>query len=139
MNGAIPGGKTEMFGQTMTPQQEKEWFAAELSAFGDRTLCVIDGNHEYNRLTRAAGIYPLYDACAIAGVEDRYRSNYAIVDIGVGTRDKDSKQQVHYAGFCIHRSRELKMFGMADWIEGIDFMACGHDHCPKSRPAAKLV
>lgn len=72
-------------------------------------------------------------------MEDRYRSVYAIVDIGVGERDKDRRQQVRYAGFCIHKSRELKSFGMVDWIDGIDWMAYGHDHNPKSRPVAKLA
>jgi predicted phosphodiesterase len=139
LNNAIPGSKTEMFDQTMPPHEQKEWFCDQLRDFDGRNVLVVPGNHEYNRSTKAAGLYPLYDCCARVQQETIYRKEFAFLDIGVGERQKDKNQQNHYVGFCVHQAKDLKSYSSADWIDGIDWMAFGHDHEPKSRPRAKLV
>ena len=139
MNNAIPGSKSDMFDKTMNPHEQKEWFCQELTDYGNRSLAVVPGNHEYNRSTKAAGLYPLYDCCARVQREQIYRSEFVFLDIGVGERKRDKNQQNRYVGFCIHQAKDLKGYGTADWIDGIDFLAFGHDHDPKSHPRAKLV
>ena len=139
LNNAIPGSKTEMFDQTMNPHEQKEWFCDQLRDFEGRSILVVPGNHEYNRTTRAAGLYPLYDCCARMQQSEIYRSEFAFVDIGVGVRKRDPGAQNHYVGFCVHQAKDLRNYGAADWIDGIDWLAFGHDHEPKSRPRAKLV
>lgn len=139
MNNAIPNSKTEMFDQVLTPHQQKEWFCDQLSALDGRNIAVVPGNHEYNRSTKAAGLFPLYDCCARVQQEDIYRTEFAFVDIGVGTRKRDATQQNHYVGFCIHQAKDLRAHSSSDWIDGIDWFAFGHDHDPKSHPRAKLV
>ena len=49
----------------------------------DRIIAVVSGNHEQNRATKICGLFPLYDACCWARIQDRYRENFAVVDIGV--------------------------------------------------------
>lgn len=139
MENAVPGSKSDVFEQTMSPQDQKEWFASELCDLADRTVAVVDGNHERNRSTKNCGLYPLYDCCLIAGIGDRYRPHFAFVDIGVGTRAKDPNQQTHYVGYLIHKARDTKMYSSADFVEGIDFMAYGHDHDPREHPRGKLI
>lgn len=139
MENAVPGSKSDVFEQTLSPQEQKEWFAEQLTELKDRVICVVDGNHERNRSTVNCGLYPLYDCCIMAGIKELYRPHFAFVDIGVGTRDKDPNQQVHYVGYCVHKAKDMKNFSSADFVDGIDFCVFGHDHDPREHPRAKLV
>ena len=139
MENAVPGSKSDVFTQTIPPQEQKEWFAEQLTELADRTVGVVDGNHERNRSTKNCGLFPLYDCCIMAGIKDRYRPHFAFVDIGVGTRAKDPTAQTRYVGYLIHKARDTKTYSSADFVDGIDFMCYGHDHDPKDHPRAKLV
>ena len=86
MENAVPGSKSDVFTQTMSPQDQKEFIAKELTDLAERTIAIVDGNHERNRVTRATGLYPLYDCALLAGIGDRYRPHFVIADIGVGAR-----------------------------------------------------
>lgn len=142
MENATPSSKSDMFYQTMPPHEQKEWVSEQFRELKDRIVGVTPGNHERNRSTRTCGLFPLYDACAIAGIEERYRPHFLMLDLAVGTRLKSGKkypQQIHYPGFCVHRAKDMRSFSSSDAIDGIDFFACGHDHDPKDRPRGKLV
>lgn len=139
MENATPGSKSDVFTQTSTPQEQREWFAEQLCDLSDRTIAVVDGNHERNRSYKLAGLYPLYDACIIAGIKDRYRPHFAFIDIGVGTRAKDPNAQTHYVGYLVHKAKDTKAYSTADFVDGVDFTVWGHDHSPKDQPRAKLV
>lgn len=137
MEMAIPGSKSDTFHQTVPPEMQKEWIAYEMGELADRIIAVTSGNHEHNRATKICGLYPLYDACCWARIQDRYRENFAVVDISVGKRDKN--RQYHYAGFLTHKARDLKGWSTVDTLEGFDFMIYGHDHDPKEHARAHLV
>lgn len=137
MEMAIPGSKSDTFYQTVPPEMQKEWIAYEMGELADRIIAVTSGNHEHNRATKICGLYPLYDACCWARIQDRYRENFAVVDLGVGRRDKG--RQYHYAGFLTHKARDLKGWSTVDTLEGFDFMIYGHDHDPKEHARAHLV
>jgi hypothetical protein len=139
MENAIPNSKSDMFTQRYSPAEQKEWATEELFDLKDKTIAVVAGNHEYNRTTKASGLYPLYDCCLIAGISERYRNNFAFVDVGVGTRERDTKQQVRYFGQIQHKAKDIKAVCSADYTDGIDFFASGHDHTPEDKPRAKLV
>lgn len=139
MENAIPNSKSDMFTQKYSPAQQKEWAAQELFDLRDKTLAVVAGNHCYNRTTKVSGLYPLYDACMIAGVDNRYRNTIAFIDIGVGTSAKNAKKQIHYFGQIQHSAKDLKNYHSSDYTDGIDFFASGHDHEPKDKPRAKMV
>ena len=139
LENAIPGSKSDIMTQTASPQEQKEWVLEQFLELKDRIVAVTDGNHEHNRSAKAAGLYPVYDCCVMAGIQDRYRPNFAFVDIGVGETTKNRCGQVRYMGYCTHKAADLKKYCSADFVEGVDFMAYGHDHDPKSHPRAKLV
>lgn len=139
MENAVPGSKSDVFTQTMPPQDQKEFIAKELTDLAERTIAIVDGNHERNRVTRATGLYPLYDCALLAGIGDRYRPHFVIADIGVGARKKDASQQTHYVIYAVHKAKDTKAYSSADFVDGIDAMVFGHTHSPQDIPRGKLV
>lgn len=138
MEMAVPGSKSDVFSQTVPPEAQKEWVAYEMGELRDRILAVVAGNHEQNRATKLCGLHPLYDACCWAKIQDRYRENFAVLDISVGNT-KSNDKQYHYAGFLTHRAKELKNWSTADTLEGFDFVLYGHDHDPKEHSRSHLL
>lgn len=139
MEMAVPGSKSDVFSQTVPPEAQKEWISYEIGELKDRTIAVVPGNHEHNRATKLCGLYPLYDACCWARIQDKYRENFAVVDIGVSARHEKEQRQYHYVGFITHKAKELKNWSTADTLEGFDFVLYGHDHDPKEHARAHLV
>lgn len=139
MENAIPNSKSDVFTQRCSPAEQKEWVTQQLSDLKDKTLAVVPGNHEYNRTTKMSGLYPLYDCCVMAGIDDKYRNNIGFIDIGIGTRDTDKRKQIHYFGQIQHKAKDIKAVCSADYTDGIDFFAYGHTHEAHSHPRAKLV
>ena len=126
--------------QMYSPQEQKEYITALFKEFKRRTIAILDGNHELNRSTKMAGLYPLYDCACIAGIPEQYRSAYAVMDIGVGNQaHHDKGKQMRYVGFAAHRSKSLKSFASVDALEGFDFFLTGHDHEADDHPRGKLV
>lgn len=138
MEMAVPGSKSDVFSQTAPPEAQKEWISYEMGELKDRIMAVVSGNHEHNRATKLCGLYPLYDACCWARIQDKYRENFAVVDIAVGDK-KSIGRQFHYIGFVTHKARDMKNWSTADTLEGFDFMFYGHDHDPKEHARAHLV
>ena len=139
MEMAIPGSKSDMFTQTVPPDAQKEWVSYEFGELADRIIAVVSGNHEHNRATKLCGLYPLYDACCWARIQDRYRENFAVVDIGVGKYHNKETRQHRYVGFLTHKAKDLKNWSTADTLEGFDFMVYGHDHDPKEHSRSHLI
>ena len=110
MENAVPfSNHSDCLTQMYSPQEQKEYITALFKEFKRRTIAILDGNHELNRSTRMAGLYPLYDCACIAGIPEQYRSAYAVMDIGVGTDSHYMKgRQTHYVGFAAHRAKSLK-------------------------------
>lgn len=139
MENAIPNSKSDTFTQKYSPAQQKEWATQELFELRKKTLSVVPGNHEHNRTTKMCGLYPIYDICMLAGVDEKYRDIVAYLDIGIGIRKDAKNKQVHYFGQTQHAAKDLQNYGTSDYTDGIDFFAFGHDHSPKDRPRAKMV
>lgn len=139
MENAVPNSKSDMFTQRYSPAEQKEWATEQLFDLRHKTIAVVPGNHEYNRTTKLSGLYPLYDCCLIAGIDDKYRNNIAFIDIGIGASQKNKDKQVHYFGQIQHKAKDTKAVSAADYTDGIDFFAYGHDHEAKDKPRAKLV
>ena len=141
---ALITSKGDIYESTMSPASQKEWLTDEIYSLRDKIICLVPGNHESNRITKTCGLYPVYDCALYAGIGDRYRHHFAFVDIGVGNKQgsksaKGSSRQTSYVGFVSHRLKDIKACNGADFIDGIDFAAFGHDHEPKDHPRAKLV
>ena len=139
MENALPGSKSNPLTQLHSPLEQREFVTEQFKLFKDRTLGIVDGNHEYNRSTRFAGMYPLYDAACIAGIEDKYRATYAVIDIMFGSgRGGHREDAYQYVGFAIHKAKDLKSFHSADVLEGFDFFLFGHDHDPREHARGKI-
>lgn len=136
---AVIGSKSDIYTQTVPPHMQKEWFTEQLLELKDKTIAVVPGNHENNRITRACGLFPIYDCAKDAGIQDRYRQHFAMVDIGVGSGGHGAGKQIHYVGYITHRLRDNKQYNGSDFVDGIDFAAYGHDHSPKDQARSKLV
>lgn len=140
MENAVPGSKSDPLTQVHTPLEQREWVAELFLELKDHVICVTDGNHEWNRSTKMAGLYPLYDACCIAGIPERYRNAYAAVNVHVGHNANSEKGRSHkYVGFVTHKAKVLKNFASCDELDGFDFMLYGHDHEALDHPRAKLA
>ena len=140
MEMAVPGSKSDVFSQTVPPEAQKEWVSYELGELAKegRVIAVVPGNHEHNRATKLCGLYPLYDACCWARIQDCYRENFAVVDIAMGDK-KSCGKQFHYVGFVTHKAKDLRNWSTADTLEGFDFLLYGHDHDPKEHARSHLV
>ena len=136
---AIPNSKSDMFTQTHSPAEQKEWVTQQLKDLSEKVLVVVPGNHESNRTTKVSGLYPLYDCCLLAGMGEKYRDTIGFVDIAVGKYRGRTTRQTHYFGQVQHKAKDLKNYHSSDYTDGIDFFASGHDHETKDKPRAKLI
>ena len=135
MENAVPNSKSDMFSQTATPHEQQAFVESVFKQFADRTLAIVDGNHEFNRSTRNCGLYPLYSAACVARIDEKYRSAYAVLDVGFGDVGNVESRAV---GLITHRAKNLKNFGAVDATEGFDFLFCGHDHEPEDHSRGHL-
>lgn len=140
MEYATRSSKSDVYTQTLSPSAQKRWWIEHLRPFAKegKILCIIDGNHEYNRASKDADDFPLYDIAIALGIEDRYRSEAAFVDIGVGSI-KSGTRQVHYVVRVNHKAQNNVNYGTADGFDGIDIFVSGHTHKPMDKPLGKLV
>lgn len=137
MENATPNSKSDMFYQVEAPHEQKMWVRDQLLEMRGKVLSITDGNHERNRSTKTCGMFPLYDAAVMAGLEDAYRPHLSIVDIGIGRGNRG--KPLRYVGVCVHAATSQVKFCSADAWEGIDFFAYGHDHSPKDIPRGKMI
>ena len=133
--------KSDVYTQKLSPRQQKEWWIDHLNPFAKagKVLCMVDGNHEYNRASKDADDFPIYDIALALGIQDRYRSEGAFVDIGVGDGGHGREKQVHYVGRVQHKAKNTGKYGTVDAFDGIDFFVSGHTHTPMDLPRAKMV
>lgn len=136
---ATRSSKSDVYTQVITPSQQKRWWIHHLKPYVDKVLCIVDGNHEYNRASKDADSYPLYDIALALGIEDRYRSEAAFVDIGVGSTKHGDGKQARYVFRVQHQARNNVNYGTVDGFEGIDVFVSGHTHKPMDKPLGKLV
>lgn len=135
---ATRSSKSDVYTQSLSPSQQKRWWIEHLKRYKDKILCIVDGNHEFNRASKDADDFPLYDIALALGIEDRYRSEAAFVDIGVGHIGTSGKQ-VRYVFRVQHQAKNNANHGTADGIEGIDVFVSGHTHKPMDKPLSKLI
>lgn len=138
LDNATRHSKSDVFGG-MRPYEEKQWWVNRLRPLAPKTILILDGNHEFNRSSRDTDCYPLYDIALAIGIEDRYRSEAAFVDIGVGRYRPSQDKQFRYVGYAVHKAQNNMNYGTADGIDGIDFFVSGHTHKPMDKPLGKLV
>jgi predicted phosphodiesterase len=135
---ATRSSKSDVYTQALSPSQQKRWWIEHLKAYKEKVLCIVDGNHEFNRASKDADDFPLYDIALALGIEDRYRSEGAFVDIGLG-HIGTSGRQVRYVFRVQHQARNAVNYGTVDGFDGIDVFVSGHTHRPMDKPSSRLV
>lgn len=142
MEYATRTSKSDVYEQALRPSEQKRWWIDHMKKYPDKIAAIIDGNHEFNRASKESDCFPLYDIALLLGIEDRYRSEAAFLDLGVGRRNNDAygkERQNRYVGRLCHKAQNQVNYGTADSIEGIDFFVSGHTHKPMDKPLGKLV
>jgi predicted phosphodiesterase len=129
---------SDVYTQRLSPSLQKRWWVEHLEPFTDKIICIVDGNHEYNRASKDADDFPLYDIALALGIKDKYRSEGCFVDIGVGEKCGGVKQY-RYVGRVQHKAYNSGSYGTADGFEGIDFFVSGHTHKPMDKPLGKMI
>ena len=133
--------KSDVYTQRLSPRQQKDWWIEHLEPFAKagKILCMVDGNHEFNRASKDADDFPIYDIALALGIPDRYRSEGAFVDISVGDGGHGKGKQVNYVFRVQHKAKNTGKYGTVDGFDGIDLFVSGHTHTPMDLPRAKLV
>lgn len=135
---ATRSSKSDVYTQALSPSQQKRWWIEHLKKYKDKVLCIVDGNHEFNRASKDADDFPLYDIALALGIDDRYRSEGAFLDIGVGRIGKAGKQ-ARYVFRVQHQAKNNVNYGTADGFEGIDVFVSGHTHKPMDKPLGRII
>lgn len=135
---AIINSKSDIYSQNANLECQRIWMQQQFFDLKERTIAIVPGNHE-NRITKAVGLFPVYDAAVCSEVASQYRQHFAFVDIAVGSGGHGIGKQVHYVGFIAHRLKDCKNYHGGDFVDGVDFVAYGHDHDPKDHARSKLV
>lgn len=135
---ATRSSKSDVYTQAISPSQQKRWWIEHLRQHKDKVLCIVDGNHEFNRASKDADCFPLFDIALALGIEDRYRSEAAFVDIGVGHIGTSGKQ-ARYVFRVQHQARNNVNYGTVDGFEGIDVFVSGHTHKPMDKPTGRMI
>lgn len=144
MENVSEGTKGDILYQVVPPELQRDWVVEQMQKIGtEKIIGVVPGNHE--RRSKKCGWFPLRDACLLADpsgkLEERYRQHFCLIDLGVGVRLRSSstgKAQNRYIIFAVHKAKEMKNFSSADYVDGCDVFAFGHDHDPKSHPRARI-
>lgn len=137
LENALRNAKSDSY-RGMRPHEEKEWWIKHLRPIAPKTICLIDGNHE-QRTSKDTDMFPLYDIALAVGIEDRYRSEAAFVDIGVGKRCPSSNRQYRYVGYAVHKAQNNLKYGTVDGVWNVDFCVSAHKHAPADLPHGYLV
>lgn len=133
MNNATKSNISNVYEETMNPQEQKKWLIHELRCVKDRILCIVPGNHE-QRSTKDVDNHPLEDLAIALDIDNLYRPDGAFLKIAFG-KGKNGKR-IAYTLCCIHGYGGGAKSGGAvnraeDFLyslEGVDILIMGHVH-----------
>lgn len=145
LNNATRSSISNIFLETASPRQQKEWLIEELRCVADKCLGCVEGNHE-RRTSRETDQYPLYDVMFALGKDDVYRPSVCFMQVrfvkestGI-QRNEFSFAITHGAGGGMYvgsSANRVQNFGLS--LEGCDCIITGHTHKPLTFPVSKLV
>ena len=131
----LKNSKTNVYQATMQPRDQQEFIYKLFKPVADKIVAAVPGNHE-ERITKEAGLCPLYDLCVLWGIPDVYRENVAITKFVFG--NQGNKQPNVFFGITTHGSTRNKHKKFIACFDGIDFAISGHTHTPEYSPHGKI-
>lgn len=145
MDNGLKNSKTNVYGQTMRPREQKRWLVEQLKPVREKILCIVPGNHEARN--DDVDDNPLYDVACKLDLEDVCRENGAFLILRIGDVKGSGERNPTYTGLVQHGTggggtiggqvNKLTKYAMA--FEGLDFVVSGHTHKPFNVPDARLV
>ena len=145
MDNGLKTSKTNVYGQTMRPREQKRYLVEKLTPIRDKVLTILSGNHESRN--EEVDDNPLYGVTCKLDLEDVYRENGAFLILRIGEKYNNGTKNPTYCGLIQHGTggggqvgsqvNKLSKYGMA--FEGLDFIVSGHTHKPFDVPQMKLV
>jgi len=150
-NNAIKTSVSNIYNETIPPNEQRKWLVKELSPIKDRILCYVEGNHE-RRSKKDVDLSIAEWIADALGV--RYYENFACLKIRFG-KMATSKNGVHcgsggpcaYIVFVTHGSSGGSLLGSAlnkgerfiSRIDGCDLLVLGHSHKKAAGKIGSLV
>lgn len=131
---AVLGSKGDVYSASMTPEQQKREVKRLLNKYKDRTLIVVEGNHEY-RIRRNVGISDVADWCYENGVP--YTKDIGFILLYVATKGYGHGKALFklavshgYTGARTIGGRITANGRLTEIIEDADIYITGHTHQP---------
>lgn len=145
MNNATKSSVSNVYEESMNPQEQKKQLIFELRPIADRILCFVPGNHE-ERSTKDVDSHPIEDIAIALNKEKLYFHNGAFLKLSFGKKINNSKYATYTIG-CIHGCGGGAKSGgsvnrIEDYlysIEGLDILIMGHVHKKIAGKPSKLV
>jgi predicted phosphodiesterase len=132
LNNATKFSVSNVYNDTMSPNEQRKFLEAELLPIKQRFLCFVDGNHEY-RSKKDSDISSVEWLAEKLGCPHYFEDAAAIkISLGKG----DNGKRITYGGVVTHGSGGGKFVGgamnnlenFALMVEGADFFVVGHVH-----------
>lgn len=132
LNNALKSSVSNVYNETMSPNEQRKWVASELEPIRDRILCMVSGNHEY-RSKKDTDLDPIEwiaDKLCISAFSDE---DMALkISLGKGANGK----RITYAIYLTHGNgggkrpggalNNLELLAMS--FDNVDVVIIGHVH-----------
>ena len=144
-NMATKNSVTDIYGQTMEPEQAIDSVVEFLEPIADRILAIQPGNHETNRIYNQVGLKLLRSVSKELGIKDYYGENGILLFLSFGkSQGRDCRKTV-YSVYCRHGtgggrktgSKANKLVDMSEIIDA-DLYIHSHTHQPMILPKPYL-
>ena len=138
LNNGTRNSLTNVFEETMRPRDQKTRMCELLEPIKDRSLCIVNGNHE--RRNKDVDNDIGYDIACKLDIEDRFRQNVCFLKIRMGDRAKVTcgPSRPTYVIVVTHGAgggmltggavNRAERFGYV--MNGADALILGHTHKP---------
>jgi UDP-2,3-diacylglucosamine pyrophosphatase LpxH len=133
INNAIKTSVSNVYNETMPPNEQRKFIVEELRPIKDRILCFVSGNHEY-RSKKDVDLNPVEWIADKLGIE-HYSEDEMALKISVGKSTVNGKP-IPYGIYLTHGNGGGKRPGsalnnlelLALTLENVDIIIIGHAH-----------
>jgi UDP-2,3-diacylglucosamine pyrophosphatase LpxH len=146
MNNAIKSSVSNVYGETMSPAEQKKYLVKVLAPLKDRILGITTGNHE-GRSKKETDTDITEDIATMLGLSHLYNEEGLFIKIAVGTCGNNGKAQQNYVIHAMHgfgggkftgsSMNNLENYGIQ--YEGVDVFVMGHVHGKISSRGSKVI
>lgn len=145
INNATRNSVSNIFDETMRPNEQKKLMTKMLEPLRDKILCAVTGNHE-RRSGKDVDDDPTYDIMCKLDLEHLYRENMAFLKISMGGKRQSWDKNPTYCLVVTHGAgggaltgstvNRNERFGYT--LDGADCLIVGHAHKPFVTQPAKI-